>query len=305
MLPSRLRSTLRRIRDDLILQSSPSSSSSLHDGSASPRDVVDGNQECLKLSPPRLSPCLESTEDASSFFSFAERVAASESLVFLTNQIEQLRSRVEKLVPHSERHALQQFYGTTVPQAAELRRPIYRIVAVQAVDYEAALNSLVAVSFDIDDIMSQHNPYVDAILHDFRRMSKRVSDVSRTTSLSAAVTNVLWEHVIRLASRTFVEGFSCVKKCSNEGRALMQLDYQHFLVKLEAMTRLRPIPDREYVEGYIKAFYLPENSFEKWILEKKGVYSAKQLAGLLSCVPHLNKKARQHLFALVDEIGSG
>ena len=219
MLPLRLRTTLKRIRDELILLPS------IDDGSVSSSEVVDGNQESHKLLAPHLSPCLESTEGISSFFSFAERVAASESLVFLTNQIEQLRAHVEKLVPHSDRHALQQFYGTTVTQAVELRRPIYRIVAVHAIDYEAVLNSLVSVSFDIDDIMSQHNRYVDAILDDFRRMSKKIGEIGKTTPIGLAVMNVLWEHVIRLASRTFVEGFSCVKKCTNEGRALMQLDY--------------------------------------------------------------------------------
>ena len=308
MLPSRLRSTLRRIRDELILQRSDVDSSiDEHDGSTSPRDVVvDGTHvECLKLSAPRLSPVLESTEDAESFFSFAERVAASESLVFLTRQMEQLRSYVEKLVPYGDKHSLQQFFGTTLTQAAELRRPIYRIVAVQAVDYEAVLTSLVGVSFDIDDIMTQHNPYVDSILNDLRRLSKKLNEISKTTPVGPAVSNVLWEHVIRLASRTFVEGFSCVKKCTNEGRALMQLDYQHFLTKLETMTELRPIPDREYVEVYVKAFYLPENAFEQWIHEKKGVYSPKQMAGLVSCIPHLNKRARQHFYALLEEIASG
>ncbi|XP_029688858.1 uncharacterized protein isoform X4 [Takifugu rubripes] len=49
------------------------------------------------------------------------------------------------------------------------------------------------------------------------------------------------------------------KKCSNEGRALMQLDFQQFLMKLEKLTDLRPIPDKEFVETYIKAYYLTEN----------------------------------------------
>ena len=303
MLPSRLRSTLKRIRDELILPQSVDSLTN-GDGSSSPRDVDGSGVDSLKIPAPRLSPCLESSEGAASFYSFAERVAASESLVFLTQQIENLRVHVEKLVPFGDANQLQRFYGTTVAQVLELRRPIYRIVAVQAIDFEAVLNSLVAVSFDIDDIMSQHNAYVDAILADLRDMSRKVGEIAKTTPINSAVTGVLWEHVIRLASRTFVEGFSCVKKCTNEGRALMQLDYQHFLMKLEKMTELRPIPDRDYVEGYIKAFYLPETSFEQWIGDKKGVYSPKQMAGLLSCVPHLNKKARQHFYALIEEMGN-
>ena len=32
---------------------------------------------------------------------------------------------------------------------------------------------------------------------------------------------------------------------------------------------LRPIPDREFVETYVKAFYLTENEMERWIREHK------------------------------------
>jgi len=31
----------------------------------------------------------------------------------------------------------------------------------------------------------------------------------------------------------------------------------------------RPIPDREYVEGYIKAYYFPENQLEGWLPEHR------------------------------------
>jgi hypothetical protein len=47
----------------------------------------------------------------------------------------------------------------------------------------------------------------------------------------------------------------------------MQLDFSQFLSKLEKMTSIRPIPDREYVENYIKAYYLQEAALESWIRE--------------------------------------
>ena len=49
----------------------------------------------------------------------------------------------------------------------------------------------------------------------------------------------------------------------------MQLDYQQFLSKLGKLTYLRPIPDHDYVEVYIKAYYLTENDMEKWIQEHR------------------------------------
>lgn len=63
--------------------------------------------------------------------------------------------------------------------------------------------------------------------------------------------------------------FSEAKKCSNGGRALMQLDFTQFLTKFEKISGLRPVPHREYVENYVKAYYLPEIELENWIREHK------------------------------------
>lgn len=71
--------------------------------------------------------------------------------------------------------------------------------------------------------------------------------------------------LIHFAVFTLSRSYANVKKCSNEGRALMQLDFQQFLMKLEKLTDLRPIPDKEFVETYIKAYYLTENDMEQFI----------------------------------------
>ena len=63
--------------------------------------------------------------------------------------------------------------------------------------------------------------------------------------------------------------FAAARRCSNEGRALMQLDYQQFVTKLERLTRLRPLPERQLVEAYIKAYYVPESGLEDWIRQHK------------------------------------
>lgn len=56
----------------------------------------------------------------------------------------------------------------------------------------------------------------------------------------------------------------------------MQLDFTQLKSKFEKVTSLRPMPHREYVELYIKAYYLPENSFEEWIKEHK-VFTYKNI----------------------------
>uniref|UniRef100_A0A672IR53 VPS50 EARP/GARPII complex subunit n=1 Tax=Salarias fasciatus TaxID=181472 RepID=A0A672IR53_SALFA len=195
------------------------------------------------------------------------------------------------------------FGQSTVSTASELRKPIYWIVAAKAIDYEQMLLMMAGVKWDIREIMSQHNVYVDVLLKEFEQFNKRLGDVSRHVRIPLPVSNVLWEHCIRLANRTLVEGYANVKKCSNEGRALMQLDFQQFLMKLEKLTDLRPIPDKEFVETYIKAYYLTENDMEQFIKNHRE-YSMKQLANLVNvCLgSHINKKARQKLLAAIDDI---
>ncbi len=49
----------------------------------------------------------------------------------------------------------------------------------------------------------------------------------------------------------------------------MQLDFQQLIRKLETVTELRPIPDKEYVETYVKGYYVPESGIDQWISEHK------------------------------------
>ncbi|XP_029022933.1 syndetin isoform X3 [Betta splendens] len=255
-----------------------------------------------KVPSPHLSQMVVLT-NSGTLYGLAQRVVATESLVFLAEQFESLQSHLDTMMPAAKKPFLQQFYSQTVSTASELRKPIYWIVAAKAIDYEQMLLMMAGVKWDIREIMSQHNVYVDVLLKEFEQFNKRLGDVSRHVRIPLPVSNVLWEHCIRLANRTLVEGYANVKKCSNEGRALMQLDFQQFLMKLDKLTDLRPIPDKEFVETYIKAYYLTENDMEQFIKNHRE-YSMKQLANLVNvCLgSHINKKARQKLLAAIDDI---
>ncbi|KAK6327847.1 hypothetical protein J4Q44_G00034930 [Coregonus suidteri] len=255
-----------------------------------------------KVPSPHLSQLVVLTA-SETLYGLAQRVVATESLVFLAEQFEFLQSHLDTMMPAAKKPFLQQFYSQTVSTASELRKPIYWVVAAKALDYEQMLLLMAGVKWDIREIMSQHNVYVDVLLKEFEELSKRLGDVSRHVQIPLPVSNVLWEHCIRLANRTLVEGYGNVKKCSNEGRALMQLDFQQFLMKLEKLTDMRPIPDKDFVETYIKAYYLTENDMEQFIKNHRE-YSMKQLTNLVNvCLgSHINKKARQKLLAAIDDI---
>ncbi|XP_034096722.1 syndetin [Gymnodraco acuticeps] len=293
LISSRLRTTLNRIQENLIDMEALGETSGVH-------GAVEDRKE--KVPSPHLSQMVVLT-NSGTLYGLAQRVVATESLVFLAEQFESLQFHLDTMMPAAKKPFLQQFYSQTVSTASELRKPIYWIVAAKAIDYEQMLLLMAGVKWDIREIMSQHNVYVDVLLKEFEQFNKRLEDVSRHVRIPLPVSNVLWEHCIRLANRTLVEGYANVKKCSNEGRALMQLDFQQFLMKLEKLTDLRPIPDKEFVETYIKAYYLTENDMEQFIKNHRE-YSMKQLANLVNvCLgSHINKKARQKLLAAIDDI---
>ncbi|XP_048057520.1 syndetin isoform X1 [Megalobrama amblycephala] len=293
LISSRLRTTLSRIQESLIDVEAGGESAGPH---ASPEERKE------KVPSPHLSQLVILTA-SDTLYGLAERVVATESLVFLAEQFEFLQPHLDTMMPSAKKPFLQQFYSQTVSTASELRKPIYWIVAAKAIDYEQMLLLMAGVKWDIKEIMSQHNIYVDVLLKEFEKFNQRLGDVSKIVRIPLPVSNVLWEHCIRLANRTLVEGYANVKKCSNEGRALMQLDFQQFLMKLEKLTDLRPIPDKEFVETYIKAYYLTENDMEQFIKNHRE-YSMKQLTNLVTvCLgSHINKKARQKLLAAIDDI---
>ncbi|OXB57588.1 hypothetical protein ASZ78_008621 [Callipepla squamata] len=290
---SRLRTTLNRIQESLIDL----------EVSADPTGTLTAAEERKEKVPsPHLSHLVVLTS-GNSLYGLAERVVATESLVFLAEQFEFLQPHLDAVMPAAKKPFLQQFYSQTVSTASELRKPVYWIVAAKAIDYEQMLLLMANVKWDVKEIMSQHNVYVDSLLKEFEEFNGRLNEVSKRVRIPLPVSNILWEHCMRLANRTLVEGYANVKKCSNEGRALMQLDFQQFLMKLEKLTDIRPIPDKEFVETYIKAYYLTENDMERWIKEHRE-YSTKHLTNLVNvCLgSHINKKARQKLLAAIDDI---
>lgn len=51
------------------------------------------------------------------------------------------------------------------------------------------------------------DPYViNSFLQEFEKFNQRLGDVSKIVRIPLPVSNVLWEHCIRLANRTLVEG---------------------------------------------------------------------------------------------------
>ena len=145
-------------------------------------------------------------------------------------------------------------------------------MARYAIDYSLVIDSIVKINWDLSEILSQHNPYVEMLLRQIKQFQQDIESLKEQgllPPLNKKIVYSLLGETLKLVMKILVDGYASVKKCSNEGRALMQLDFQQLVVKLEKTcgSELRPLPHKEYVEAYIKAYYLPDSVIEKWIKE--------------------------------------
>ncbi|XP_055337389.1 syndetin-like [Paramacrobiotus metropolitanus] len=284
VITKRLQTAMRRIRENLITAND---------------HVEVGPDGKLRIPTPHLSPTID-VHDTKALFALPERIAAMESLAFLSSQMELIQPHLEKALPPQRRVFLQQFYAQSVALVNDLRAPVYWFVAFRTINYDKALTMMADVAWDIKDLASQHSEYVDHLLSELDTFNNVIRGIGRSTAIPKETMETLWSLAILLANRTFVEGYANAKKCTNEGRALMQLDYQQFLMKAEKLTSLRPLPDRDYVDNYIKAFYLPEDALDKWVKDHRE-YTLKHVVGLINHSPSLSKKTRQRLLQFVED----
>ncbi|KAK7862939.1 hypothetical protein R5R35_004896 [Gryllus longicercus] len=289
---TKLKESLDRIRHSLI-------QTPVLDGDPEPV-----NKDRSKIAEPCISPVVDLGQ-SEVLHGLESRVVAVESVVFLAKQFELLHSYLEKIVAGTGSPFLQQLYAQLVDVAADLRQPVYACVSSRAVGYVNTLNHMKRVDWEVKNVMSQHSQYVDILLRELQIFSMRLEGIVAHVPIPREVYNILWEHIIHEICNTFVEGFSNAKKCSVGGRGLMQLDFTHFLSKLEKLTSVRPIPKSEFVdhyakvEHYVKAYYMPEKTLEAWIQEHCDEYTSEQLKALVRCACQNDSKTRQRLEALV------
>lgn len=227
-----------------------------------------------------------------------ERIVAVESVIFLSKQYELLQPYLESIVAQHQRMILEHFRDNTLAFVTDLRMPVYMCSASKAVDARSALIAMSQVRWDVKNVAVEHSPYIDMITRKIQVFALRLENISTKVSLNIEVINSVWSMVSKFIVHLLVEGFSNANKCSNGGRGLMQLDYRQLFVKLEKISGLKPVPYQDYVDRYVKAYYLPRTELEEFISERTE-YSNKHLLALVNCACE-NKKDRQALSAILE-----
>ncbi|KPJ15354.1 Coiled-coil domain-containing protein 132 [Papilio machaon] len=260
---------------------------------------INSNQDESKnfVLSPELPQHLDMNSEAT-LHGLSERIVAVESVIFLAKQFELLQPYLETIVAQHQKMILEHFKDNTLAVATDLRMPIYMCSAAKAVDARSSLIAMSQVKWDVKNVAVEHSPYVDMIVRKIQVFALRLENISTKVSLNRDVLNSIWSMVSKFIVHLLVEGFSNATKCTNGGRGLMQLDYRQLFVKLEKISGLKPIPYQDYVDRYVKAYYLPRKGLEEFVQERIE-YSNKHLLALVTCACE-NKRDRQALTAIIE-----
>lgn len=186
--------------------------------------------------PAVMSDDVELTNE-SSLYGMAARVTGMESLTFLTMVLRSMQLNLRKRLPSSHARHFNSFFTELVEPIPELRWFVYKNSSAKLMNFDEMIRGMGTVKWDVKEILSQHNPYVDVMIRDLTIVAQRINSLG-DRRLPPGPYETVWNELNLQVNQGFVGGFSQAKKCSSEGRALMQLDYRQYLSKVQSLTRV-------------------------------------------------------------------
>ena len=233
----------------------------------------------------------------------ANRILAAESVVFLSAQMEKLKPMLEKHVPQQKTAFLTQFFAQSVKAGDDIRPMAYFSIGSSLIEPSQLLQKITSVNFEPKEIQAEHSPYIEWII---QCIAQRMENITKSVKESMVpfpkgAKQMITSAALRCATYYLVDGYCQVKKCNNEGRALMKLDVESLSNMAERkLSSKPPLPGREMLDSFIVAFYLRDDTeLEAWIKEHRE-FSPTQLQGLINQLPWLTAKSRRRLTEFVQ-----
>jgi len=226
---------------------------------------------------------------------------AMESLIFLKTVLHSMKANFRRRLPVACHNFLRNFMAVFVDSIKELRWLTYKNIVATMLRCDELTKACGSIKWDVKEIMSQHNPYVDKLVAELKIVVQRL-DILGARRIPRDVQSELWGEMIQQINWAFLNGFSAAKKCTVEGRAFMQLDYRQYLSKLATLCSVKA--DSSLVDEWINAFYLPDvEALEEWLTSHAKQHSQAHLASLVHVSSiKIGKKEKQRLIKVLEDV---
>eukprot|EP00899_Mesostigma_viride_P015518 jgi/Mesvir1/23968/Mv10732-RA.3 len=186
--------------------------------------------------------------NSGNLYGLKERCVAADSLVCLADQLRRNHGRLQSGLPHAAAPQLDHFFNRTVDAVGDLVETIYKSVTHLLLQLSWLPDKVANSKWELKELDMNHNAYVNNLVAEFRAFAAKL----KAAGVSSEVQSMLWRYAVSLCCEDLVEGLSRIKRCTNEGRALMALDLQVFINDLQGMMPHGEKPNMHVVDNYIK-----------------------------------------------------
>jgi len=226
--------------------------------------------------------------DPKSLYGIKYRVIGISSLHFLHTAMLELKPHMLACLPPIRHKNVEKFYSQ-VDQIPDLTNYLFQLLASKLTNWEKFVLMVSESKWEIKEMGIDSSAYVSYIVGEFKDYNlKLTEELKKTGKIPVSILDIIWAQAVGYLMYQLVEGYSRVKKCTNEGRAQMLLDLKMLQDNLQRFTHIKPLPGIDLVSNYVKAYYTTEVDFVTWC-KTHTEYSMKQMIALVNLAPALAK----------------
>ncbi|PSR89909.1 Syndetin like [Actinidia chinensis var. chinensis] len=288
----RLKTALSRITQDCDQWLKPQSAS-CSSSSPTSMNATLTHTDVMPTSPRRTNFVNRSTTS----FGLKERCAGADTISLVARLLHRSKAHLQSMPLQNNGAVVEDFYAHMVDSVPDLTQHIHRTTSRSLLHINGYVDRIANAKWEVKELGLEHNGYVDLLLGEFKHYKTRLAH----GGIQKEVQDLLLEYGVEIVAETLIEGLSRVKRCSDEGRALMSLDLQVLINGLQHFVPANVRPKFQTVETFIKAYYLPETEYVHWA-RAHPEYSKSQIIGLINLVAAMKGWKRKTRLEAIEKI---
>uniref|UniRef100_A0A1D1YUT6 Coiled-coil domain-containing protein 132 n=1 Tax=Anthurium amnicola TaxID=1678845 RepID=A0A1D1YUT6_9ARAE len=233
----------------------------------------------------------------STSFGLKERCAAVEAISLVARVLHRSKPHLQSMLLQHNMAAVEDFFENLVDSVPDLAAHIHKTTSRLLLHINGYADRIANSKWELKDLGIDHNGYIDLLLGEFKHYKTRLEH----GGIDKEVQDLLLEYGLENVAEILIEGLSRVKRCTDEGRALMSLDLQVLINGLKHFVSINVRQKLQAVETFIKAYYLPETEYVHWA-RSHPEYSKSQIVGLVNLVSIMKNWKRKTRLEVLERI---
>ncbi|CAL5212204.1 unnamed protein product [Lathyrus oleraceus] len=230
-------------------------------------------------------------------FSLKERCVAVDTISVVARILNRSKAHLQSMLLQSNSTVLEDFFVHLVDAVPDLIEHVHHTTVRLLLHINGYVERVANCKWEVKELGMEHNGYVDLLLGEFKHFKTRLAH----GGIRKETQDILLDYGLEIIAETLVEGLSRVKRCNDEGRALMSLDLQVLINGLKHFASLNVKSKLQMVETFIKAYYLPETEYVHWA-RAHPEYSKSQVVGLINLVASMKGWKRKTRLEILEKI---